>query len=629
MKEFDFEKLEPVLLVPPKLTKSSYATLIQYDLVARKWHLEGRYGSRTHKVDLEEGYKMGIPLAVSSESSATRKEMMVALIEFIQKIHDFNSERDAMKKELEFILQDCKEKNVGPLLSLLMEEGVDIIVKEPVVSNRIPKEEPFDATHNIHMKPDNYDSLWKELIASLESENRCKKSNRKRQKVSDAKFTFCELFAGIGGFGVALEALGGKCVFASEIYEPSRRLYVENLDTSGMESTKSSKNSSTSRIAGDIWDVDSKDIPSFDILTGGFPCQPFSTLGDQPGLTDSKHVSGRRKGLQTDNDNEGEAITEPSSGDGRGQLFTQIVRILRDKQPGAFLLENVPGILTTDGGNAIQKIVQSLEDVGYNVDHQVISSRGLTAQSRKRLYIVGIAKRIKCKPFQFPFIPDLKLRARHVLHSESELQGKVIHESIGIPIELLQECGFKDCDLLDLFALSNQQMTQLTTRSKKWRPSKLAWDNTSCDTIDSHYGISVGKGNSQLVPNATPLNPRRFTPRECARVMGFSNTFTLGKFICKKKESTDESFDDEAISTFNSYIKENYYMLGNAVCPPVIATIAGSILACAFEEKDETSKGENFDWSNFGLLKGIELSFSSVSAKGKSYLLECLRKNKH
>jgi hypothetical protein len=67
--------------------------------------------------------------------------------------------------------------------------------------------------------------------------------------------------------------------------------------------------------------------------------------------------------------------------------------------------------------------------------------------------------------------------------------------------------------------------------------------------------------------------------------------------ICKKKEDTVESFDDEEISTFNSFIKENYYMLGNAVCPPIIATIAGSIIACMFEEKDETSNGENFDWS--------------------------------
>ena len=120
---------------------------------------------------------------------------------------------------------------------------------------------------------------------------------------------------------------------------------------------------------------------------------------------------------------------------------------------------------------------------------------------------------------------------------------------------------------------------------------------------------------------------RRFTPRECARIMGFSNTFSLGKFICKKKEDTTESFDDEAISTFNSYIKENYYMLGNAVCPPVIAAISGSILACVFQEMNDTSKGNNRDWSSFGLFKGIELSISSLSPNGKSYLLEYLRKN--
>ena len=111
--------------------------------------------------------------------------------------------------------------------------------------------------------------------------------------------------------------------------------------------------------------------------------------------------------------------------------------------------------------------------------------------------------------------------------------------------------------------------------------------------------------------------------------MGFSNTFSLGKFICKKKEDTTESFDDEAISTFNSYIKENYYMLGNAVCPPIIAAISGSILACMFQEMEETQKEVIIDWSNVGLLKGIELSFSSLSPKGKSYLLEYFRKSIH
>lgn len=106
--------------------------------------------------------------------------------------------------------------------------------------------------------------------------------------------------------------------------------------------------------------------------------------------------------------------------------------------------------------------------------------------------------------------------------------------------------------------------------------------------------------------------------------MGFSNRFSLGKFTCKKKEDTGESFDDETISTFNSYIKENYYMLGNAVCPPIIAAISGSILACVLQKKDYTLKGDGFDWSNFGLLKGIELSFSSLSPKGKSYMVEYL-----
>ena len=140
-------------------------------------------------------------------------------------------------------------------------------------------------------------------------------------------------------------------------------------------------------ISGDIWDVQSEDIPFHDILVGGFPCQPFSSLGDQPGLQDSKCISGRSLGTQTQED---ATHNQNQKKGGRGQLFTQIVRILRDVQPNAFLLENVPGLITTDGGKALKTIVSSLEGAGYSVSFEVCSSRGLTAQSRKRLYFVGL-----------------------------------------------------------------------------------------------------------------------------------------------------------------------------------------------------------------------------------------------
>jgi DNA-cytosine methyltransferase len=207
-------------------------------------------------------------------------------------------------------------------------------------------------------------------------------------------------------------------------------------------------------------------------------------------LNDLKNVSGRKRGLENNAD---------TGGGGRGHLFTQIVRVLKDVQPNAFLLENVPGLITTEGGKALQTIISSLEEAGYDVSYEICSSRGLTTQSRKRLYIVGI-KQISIKrrktnngqencTFQFPFIPDLKMRAADVLHTQEELHLSLT--TTGVPVQLAQH--FNDKTPASMFQLTDAQMTQLRTRSKSWKPAKLAWDNTTCDTIDSHYGVTVGK----------------------------------------------------------------------------------------------------------------------------------------
>jgi len=184
-------------------------------------------------------------------------------------------------------------------------------------------------------------------------------------------------------------------------------------------------------------------------------------------------------------------------------LFTQIVRILRDCQPRAFLLENVPGLISTDNGNALDTIISALEVVGYDVSKEVCSSRGLTSQSRKRLYIVGIKRVLEdevrqndssstseATSFQFPFIPDLKLRAIDIVHTNEEL-NQTLFSGTGVPIELMRHAT-----PATLFRLSDAQMNQLLNRSKYWKPAKLAWDDTTIATITSHYGSSVGKGKS-------------------------------------------------------------------------------------------------------------------------------------
>lgn len=494
---------EPVLLVPPRLTKSSYATLLSLDYVPRKWHLEGRHGSRTHKV--EDRNKIGIPLLRSPDKIKSIASILKRRDDAFH-AQDVPTTHKNEKKRKNANGDEDEDHNHGDgsadssssaLRELLFTPGVELVYKTPVLSNKIPKDETFDATVHPERMPERFPSQLREFLQTarnhddtIEDRNLTPTKRRKSSTCtvpgvasSDPAFTFCELFSGIGGFGVALEALGGKCVFASEIYAPSKRVYRANLDMNSLPDGK---------ISGDIWDVDSKDIPFHDLLVGGFPCQPFSSLGDQPGLNDAKNVSGRKKGVEED---------IQDGGGGRGQLFTQIVRVLGDVQPNAFLLENVPGLITTDDGNALRTIVSSLEAVGYHVSYEVCSSRGLTAQSRKRLYIVGIkhngngngnGARDETK-FQFPFMPDLQIRAVDVLHTREELQTSFA--STGISPELVRHCGFEaqSQSPASMFRLTDSQMDQLRNRSKSWKPAKLAWDNTTCDTIDSHYGVTVGK----------------------------------------------------------------------------------------------------------------------------------------
>ena len=200
-------------------------------------------------------------------------------------------------------------------------------------------------------------------------------------------------------------------------------------------------------------------------------CQPFSSLGQQPGIDCES---------------------------GRGVLFLQIVRVLQLSRPKSFLLENVPGLLgMTDTLNVI---VDALRGAGYKVTAEICSSRGLTATNRKRLFFVGIRQDLVSQPtdnlhpkrvktdqspfdssfFQFPYIPDLRLCSHDILEYDSLPQSE-----------------------LDILRLSNETWEQLSQRSR-WRPHHLAWPNGHCDTLTSHYGNAVGRGESQLVPSRAP-----------------------------------------------------------------------------------------------------------------------------
>lgn len=179
-------------------------------------------------------------------------------------------------------------------------------------------------------------------------------------------FKFIDLFAGIGGMRIAFQNAGGECVFSSEWDKFSQQTYKANFGDIPN---------------GDITKIDASDIPNFDILIAGFPCQPFSNIGKREGF---KHPT-------------------------QGTLFFDVVRILETKNPKAFLLENVPGLLTSDKGRVFEIIKEELKRVGYTFYHDVLdaSDFGLP-QTRKRLFIVGFRNNIYSEIFQFPKGKDEK-----------------------------------------------------------------------------------------------------------------------------------------------------------------------------------------------------------------------------
>src|SRR5690625_3444256 len=176
------------------------------------------------------------------------------------------------------------------------------------------------------------------------------------------KFTYVSLFSGIGGFEQALDKLEGECVFASE-HDPKMKTQWAAKAYEVLYGIEP---------AGDITQIDAKDVPDHDLLVGGFPCQAFS-------------LAGKRKGFE----------------DTRGTLFFDIARIAAEKKPKALLLENVKGLVNHDKGNTLDTMIQTLNDIGYIVDFDVLNSKYFgVPQNRERIFIVAIRKDlVEAEPF--------------------------------------------------------------------------------------------------------------------------------------------------------------------------------------------------------------------------------------
>ena len=322
-------------------------------------------------------------------------------------------------------------------------------------------------------------------------------------------FTYVELFAGMGGFRVALDRLGGTCVFASELDRFCVKNYLQNFGD---------------RPAGDITRISSSKIPSHDLLVGGFPCQPFSSSGNRLGLEDPK---------------------------GRGTLFRHVVRILKEKQPKGFLLENVRGLYLHDAGNTLSLVVKELQNAGYRVTYKLVDAVRLLPQERCRLYFVGVRSDLKHDGFIFPDFPDLGRGVEDILHKPGELST--------LEVEKLK--------------LNENQLAKV--KAQKYTiehpEARFMSDTTvAAKTIQSSYTrYMVG---SQFVPIDIGKSDswRRFSLREVARLQGFPEN---GFILCKKR---------------------GYHMVGNAVCPPLIAMIAAKLIITlddSIESVDKSDRG--------------------------------------
>ena len=284
------------------------------------------------------------------------------------------------------------------------------------------------------------------------------------------KFTFIDLFAGIGGMRIAYERAGGKCVYSSEWNKYSQQTYKANF---GDEPD------------GDITKVDAeKDIPDHDILVAGFPCQPFSIAG-----VSKKQSMGRATGFEDKT---------------QGTLFFDVCRILKTKRPKAFMLENVKNLCSHDKGNTFRIIMESLDELDYEVYYQILDGQNFVPQHRERIIIVGFDRKRYGDNIQFKF--DIKPKK---------------------PKPVLEDILEKSVD--PKYTLTDKLWIYLQNYAAKHRAAGngFGYGIAPRDGITRTLSARYYKDGSEILIEQEGKNPRRLPPRECARLQGFPEDFVI------------------------------------------------------------------------------------------------------
>ena len=281
-------------------------------------------------------------------------------------------------------------------------------------------------------------------------------------------FKFIDLFAGIGGIRLAFQNNGGKCVFTSEWDSFAKKTYEANFGEVPF---------------GDITQVSEKEIPDHDILLGGFPCQPFSIAG-----VSKKNSLGRQHGFLDKT---------------QGTLFFDIARIIEHKKPKVFMLENVKNLVSHDKKKTFKVITETLTELGYSIHYKVLDAKYYVPQHRERIIIVGFKKSVfkEKETFEFPEPPNTELAIREIL--EKRVDPK--------------------------YTLSDKLWNYLQEYKKKHQAkgNGFGFGLTDLNGVSRTLSARYYKDGAEILIPQRGKNPRRLTPRECARIQGFPDKFII------------------------------------------------------------------------------------------------------
>ena len=368
--------------------------------------------------------------------------------------------------------------------------------------------------------------------------------------MSRSKFTFIDLFAGIGGFHTAMHSVGGKCVFASEWDKYARISYEANYKDIEPTLFQRDKEGNYLYFNEDITEAEPERIPKFDICCGGFPCQPFSVAGLKRGFEDT-----------------------------RGTLFFNIANIIKQKietgnPPKVLFLENVKGLKSHMKGETLKTILATLEELGFAYNYAVLNAKYFgVPQNRERLFIIAWYKDIvKAQAFKFPY--GIAPNGDTIYENTKDLFEKVIKTKVSDIFE-------PEDTIDDYYTISDKLWIGHQRRKERNRANGKGFgyslfnsNSVYCSTISARYW----KDGSEILIDQSDkgLNPRRLTPVEAGRLQGYR---ILGKGWQNPKCANNNNYNSKN-PEYKIVVsrKEAYHQFGNSVAIPVIKRLSKEIV---------------------------------------------------